>query len=145
MSWLRFIINFRKSNWQKYSIFPKNLENYCLHDDNVVYNLSNLKSFSYFKTKPEYCRNMSKHVLLIVLILSTFLSATEESSLKRAIFRLQCMENCQICGELYGSFFQIGLCKRTCDATMGRLDVDCGDILSIAPFLSRTAAFQMQT
>ena len=50
-----------------------------------------------------------------------------------------CLRNCEICESFYDNFFRNYLCYRSCTDFDGRIEVDCLNILSIAPFLdSRT-------
>jgi hypothetical protein len=50
-----------------------------------------------------------------------------------------CLRNCDICESFYDKFFRNYLCYRSCIDFDGRIEVDCLNMLSIAPFLdSRT-------
>ena len=65
---------------------------------------------------------------------NTRMDSTERRSSIRS-----CLRNCDTCESFYDNFFRNYLCYRSCTDFDGRIEVDCLNILSIAPFLdSRT-------
>ena len=54
-----------------------------------------------------------------------------------------CLRNCDICESFYDKFFRSYLCNRSCIDFDGRIEVNCLNILSIAPFLDSLTLEQL--
>ena len=79
-------------------------------------------------------RNESKRVVIICLAVFVILLVTSEVSYAANQIR-SCLRNCHHCKNHYKAFFVAHLCAKTCTELRGHLDVNCKDLVSIAPFL----------
>ena len=78
-------------------------------------------------------KSKKQRVVAISLAILVFLLLSE-SSIATTTIR-SCLRNCHHCKTHFGDFFVAHLCAKTCTQLRGRLEINCKDLVSIAPFL----------
>ena len=85
-----------------------------------------------------------KFCFLVSLVYMSFLTLSVNGGHSRSLQPLQrqCLTNCHLCQDMFGSRFEGHLCGQTCIKLRGRvlekLMPDCNDIVSISPFWNPT-------
>ena len=80
-------------------------------------------------------RNESKRVVTVCVAIFLVLLMMVEKTHQKASTVRSCLRSCHHCKNHFGNFFVAHLCAKTCTDLRGRLEINCKDIVSIAPFL----------
>ena len=91
-------------------------------------------------------RHLLPHFMKLFFLVSLFMSFLTLSygghSRSLQPLQRQCLTNCHLCQDMFGSRFEGHLCGQTCIKLRGRvlekLMPDCNDIVSISPFWNPT-------
>ena len=80
-------------------------------------------------------RHESKRVITVCVAVFLVLLMMVEKTHQKASTVRSCLRSCHHCKNHFGNFFVAHLCAKTCTDLRGRLEINCKDIVSIAPFL----------
>lgn len=88
-----------------------------------------------YKSRPKFSYWALFVIMLILGSLTTSVDGGIGGNGKKTT---NCLRNCHLCQQMYGTHFQGQLCAHTCVKLRGRLNPDCTDLVSIAPYLDLT-------